>query len=171
MKRALLVVAGTVAGLGATLTYVPQTIAASPVLPAAEDSSTAAQPASAASPAPEPEVGTTGPVAESPFGPVQVAIVTVGDQLKAITPLQTPTMDPKSITIAQTAIPALIQEALTAQSADIAVVAGASYTSAAFTESLAGALATALGASAAAPVQQAAAPAEAGIVQLDGGPR
>ena len=51
-----------------------------------------------------------------------------------------PTKDPRSVTLSQTALPMLRQEALTAQSATIASVSGASFTSKAFIASLQSAL-------------------------------
>jgi uncharacterized protein with FMN-binding domain len=51
-----------------------------------------------------------------------------------------PTKDPRSVELSTTAIPTLCQEAVTAQSAAIANVSGATYTSRAFVTSLAAAI-------------------------------
>ena len=51
-----------------------------------------------------------------------------------------PDSDPKSSQISAVAIPSLEQQAMTAQSAQVDGVSGASYTSAAFAESLQSAL-------------------------------
>jgi uncharacterized protein with FMN-binding domain len=63
-------------------------------------------------------------------------------KITAITPLQWP-QGGLSTNISGYAIPYLIQEALTAQSAKVASISGASYTSAAFKSSLASAIAKA----------------------------
>jgi uncharacterized protein with FMN-binding domain len=72
------------------------------------------------------------------YGTIQVTITVVGSKmtdLKASYPTGGRTGD-----INAAAIPKLRQEALTAQSADIATVSGATYTSGAYKQSLQGAL-------------------------------
>lgn len=63
------------------------------------------------------------------WGPVQVQITVAGGKITQVTALQTPTADRKSISINARATPTLASEALTAQSANIDSVSGATYTS------------------------------------------
>jgi len=72
---------------------------------------------------------------KNPYGNVQVQIVVVNSKITAVTAPKYPTAS-DSGKINAKAIPILISEALAAQSANIAAVSGASYTSPAFKESL-----------------------------------
>ncbi len=75
----------------------------------------------------------------NPYGVVQVQIVVVNSRITTVTAPQYPkTSD--SGPINARAIPILIQETLTAQSANIAAVSGASFTSPSFKTSLQSAL-------------------------------
>jgi uncharacterized protein with FMN-binding domain len=79
-----------------------------------------------------------GPAVTEKYGTIQVTITIVGSKmtdLKASYPTGGRTGD-----INAAAIPKLRQEALTAQSANIATVSGATYTSGAYKQSLQGAL-------------------------------
>jgi len=67
-------------------------------------------------------------------------ITVSGGQITAVEAIQTPTDDRKSITINQRATPTLASEALSAQSADIDTVSGATYTSDSYKASLQSAL-------------------------------
>ncbi|MCX6432623.1 MAG: FMN-binding protein [Actinobacteria bacterium] len=161
MRRAILVTAGTAAGLAAVLTYTPRpaesaalpiALPAAPAAPSAAAApatpvdATADAPASVPTPAPTPTPTVAsaqsyvGPVIETAFGPVQVEVTVEGGTITAANALQVPSADPKSIKIGRKAIPQLQQETLVAQSADVAVVSGASYTSDGWKQSLAGAL-------------------------------
>jgi uncharacterized protein with FMN-binding domain len=85
-------------------------------------------------------VEATGPTVNTPYGPVQVA-VTVGDgTLVDVIPLQLPGGNRESDAINAYAAPLLEEMALEAQSAQIDVVSGATFTSLAYTESLQAAL-------------------------------
>jgi uncharacterized protein with FMN-binding domain len=95
-------------------------------------------------PAPTPTKATgdfTGAVARAGvYGTIQVQIrVQAGVVTDIAIPLY-PTKDPKSVTLSASSLPTLRQEALAAQSAKIAVVSGASFTSNGFITSLASAL-------------------------------
>jgi uncharacterized protein with FMN-binding domain len=71
------------------------------------------------------------------WGPVQVQATFAADgTLTAIDTLQTPTRDGKSIRINDRAVPSLNSEALTAQTADIHTVSGATYTTNGYRQSL-----------------------------------
>jgi uncharacterized protein with FMN-binding domain len=82
----------------------------------------------------------TGPVVATPFGNVQIQATFSGGKIVNITTLQTPSDRTRSQMIAQYAVPILQSEALTAQSAQIDVVSGATYTSQGYAQSLQGAL-------------------------------
>jgi uncharacterized protein with FMN-binding domain len=71
----------------------------------------------------------TGATATNKWGPVQVQITVTGGKITEAVALQTPTADHKSIGINGRATPTLASEVLSAQSADIHTVSGATYTS------------------------------------------
>jgi uncharacterized protein with FMN-binding domain len=81
----------------------------------------------------------TGDTAQTQYGPVQVEITMTGKKITAATALQHPTGG-QSDQISANAVPKLNQEAVTAQSASIDAVSGASYTSAGYKQSLQSAL-------------------------------
>ncbi|CAN5755098.1 hypothetical protein BH11PAT2_BH11PAT2_02120 [soil metagenome] len=82
----------------------------------------------------------TGSVANAYYGNIQVAAVISGGKLTDVTFLQYPNDRGESVYINQRAMPALKSEAISAQSARVRGVSGASDTSAAFVESLSSAL-------------------------------
>ena len=90
-------------------------------------------------PAPTP-AGFTGTVvgatSSTKYGPVQVEAVYSGGRITNVIAMQLPSGDSKSISIAQHAAPILRSEALTAQSAQINTVSGATYTSDGYKASL-----------------------------------
>ena len=100
------------------------------------------KPTKTATPPPA-SVSVTGNTAQAGFyGPVQVKLQVANGRMTSITPLSWPTGD-TSISISGYAIPLLIQDALSRQSANVATISGASYTSQAFRISLASAMAKA----------------------------
>ena len=80
-----------------------------------------------------------GPEIDMRFGPVQVQVTIVGGRITDVTPLALPTGG-RSGRISSYAAPTLRSEALSAQSASIDLVSGATYTSAAYSQSLQSAL-------------------------------
>ena len=70
------------------------------------------------------------------WGTVQVQVVYSGGQVTDVQILQYPDADRKSVRINEAALPKLISEALTAQSADVNTVSGATYTSKSYRISL-----------------------------------
>jgi uncharacterized protein with FMN-binding domain len=82
----------------------------------------------------------TGQMVDTQYGPVQVQITLVGNRIANVNAIQLPSDRSRSIEISQYAAPILRQEALTAQSAQIDVVSGASYTSQGYADSLQSAL-------------------------------
>lgn len=85
----------------------------------------------------------TGSAADAYYGIVQVQALIQGGQLTDVSFLQYPNDRRASQHINGIAMPRLRQEAIQAQSANVSGVSSASYTSAAFRESLASALARA----------------------------
>ena len=82
----------------------------------------------------------TGDTISTRFGDVQVQVTISGGVITDVTALQLPSRDGHSARISQAAEPILRQEALTAQSANIDLLSGATYTSDAYAQSLQSAL-------------------------------
>ena len=158
MRRAVLALGGTVAGLILLLSFRSHT---APTASAGVAPSTATTPTSAAtSAAPAPpapkatqtRTGTggaaatggtrvvTGEVVNGPYGPSQVAITLSGGKITKVTVLQHTDDGVNSQQIDGNALPKLTAETLAAQSAKIDAVSGASYTSAGYIKSLQSAL-------------------------------
>jgi uncharacterized protein with FMN-binding domain len=161
MRRAVLTLGGTVAGLAALLTFKSHTIAdaapaASPPPVSATTSQPAATPANSARPANStgtaagkstPSGGTqptartaTGLVETTPYGPMQVQVTLDGTKITKVTVLQQTDDGGESAAIDAAAIPKLTSETLAAQSGQIDAVSGASYTSSGYIKSLQSAL-------------------------------
>jgi uncharacterized protein with FMN-binding domain len=77
-----------------------------------------------------------GNVVDTPYGPVQVAVVFDSGRITDVQALQTPSDAGRSIRLADLATPILRQEVLTAQSAQIDTVSGATYTSDGYAQSV-----------------------------------
>ena len=86
------------------------------------------------------ETAFTGQVANTVYGPVQVQLIARDNKIVKVAILRQPTNTIHDIQIGQFAFPRLISETLTAQSAKIDAVSGASYTSAGYIASLQSAL-------------------------------
>jgi uncharacterized protein with FMN-binding domain len=82
----------------------------------------------------------TGPVVQTRWGPVQVKITVQGGKLTKVTILQQPSGNSRDAEINNYALPILINESLTAQSANIDMVSGATVTSSGYVQSLQAAL-------------------------------
>jgi len=81
-----------------------------------------------------------GGIADAYYGNIQVAAVIQGSKLTNVNILQSPNDRDNSIAINSQALPILQSEAISAQSAAVDMVSGATDTSAAFIESLTSAL-------------------------------
>lgn len=81
-----------------------------------------------------------GATAQTAYGPVQVRITVTSRLVKAAQAIQVPTGNGMDQRIAAYAVPVLNQEAVAAQSAQIALVSGATYTSRGYVTSLQSAL-------------------------------
>jgi uncharacterized protein with FMN-binding domain len=82
----------------------------------------------------------TGSAVQTRYGNVQVQITVTSGKITDVQVLQYPSDNPHSSQINGYAVPALVSEALKAQSAQIDSVSGATYTSQGFTVSLQSAL-------------------------------
>ena len=81
-----------------------------------------------------------GPVASNDFGDVQVRVTLNGSQIVDVQALQLPRDRSRSARISDAAGPILRREALHAQSANIDLVSGATYTSESWRDSLTAAI-------------------------------
>jgi uncharacterized protein with FMN-binding domain len=82
----------------------------------------------------------TGSAVSTRWGDVQVQVVISGGAITDVIALQLTDKDHKSVQISNRAAPVLRSEVLAAQSADVANVSGATYTSDAYLQSLQSAL-------------------------------
>jgi uncharacterized protein with FMN-binding domain len=124
MRRALLIVGGTVGGLGAVLVITPPNF--SKTAPIAVD--TAAQ-------------SFTGVEVSTRYGPVQVKIMVKNGEIIDAQTVQAPTGSSDRYT--QMSVPVLRERTIAAQSANVQAVSGASFTSYGWSQSLASAIAQA----------------------------
>jgi uncharacterized protein with FMN-binding domain len=166
MRRAIPAVVITVAGLGALASF--HSTPAGPVKSAgATLVPGSTTPATAAPPNPEPGPATQTPATQTPatqtpatrapttggatrtltgdpvdnrYGTVQVQVILQGKTITGVTMLQMPDSHERSAEISQQAEPLLLQEVLQAQSAQIDIVSGATYTSQSYAQSLQSAL-------------------------------
>jgi len=170
MRRVVLALLLTAVGLGLLLSFKSRSTTAvggsalgSEAAPAATSAATSASPTASASapttstsaptptsthtPTPTPTTksgaknGTfTGTAESTQFGNVQVQAVISGGKLTNVIVLQVPDRGGYEDQIVQIAVPELKSEALSAQSANIDVISGATYTSQGYAESLQSAL-------------------------------
>jgi uncharacterized protein with FMN-binding domain len=82
----------------------------------------------------------TGTAADTRYGPVQVQITLTNGTITKVAAVEYPQSDPRDEQINSYAIPQLNSETLTAQSAKIDMVSGATYTSDGYLQSLQSAL-------------------------------
>jgi uncharacterized protein with FMN-binding domain len=165
MKKRIFVTAGALLGVGglvAVMSYHPSTQATSTAVtpqPSSErEDRPSTEPASEATPTPTPVPATpaptptptavgryrngtyTGQTYNIGYGLVQVQAVVSGGRLANVRLLQMPENELKSRQIASWAGPQLVQEAITAQSAQVDIVSGATQDSEGFIASLGSAL-------------------------------
>jgi len=149
MRRVILAVTGTVAGLVALLSFKSH----DPTMPVAATtgtgggSTTSSSSSSSATTIPGEfrsvagtlttgETTVTGKVASTVYGPVQIQLVVKNSKIVKVAVLEQPTNTIHDIQIGEFAFPRLISETLAAQNAKIDAVSGASYTSAGYIASL-----------------------------------
>jgi uncharacterized protein with FMN-binding domain len=149
MRRVILAVTGTIAGLVALLSFKSH----DPTMPVAATSgtggasSTSSSSSSSSTTVPgefQSVAGTlttgettiTGKVANTVYGPVQIELVVKSHKIVKVAVLEQPTNTIHDIQIGEFAFPKLISETLAAQDAKVDAVSGASYTSAGYVSSL-----------------------------------
>lgn len=150
MKRAILVGGGTLAGVAAVLALNPDATgtATASSTPTSVSSGTTSESSGSSSGSASSGAKTTGDGTYAGdvvdvghgYGNVQVEITVEGGRIVDVTALETPQNDRRSAQISDVAIPYLVEQALTAQSADVAGVSGATYTAVGFASSLKSAL-------------------------------
>jgi hypothetical protein len=165
MRRVILAVTGTIAGLVALLSFksqVPSSPVAATVSGSGGSSSSSSASSSAASSSkgggqtevvpgafpqgsiaknlPAGETAVDGKVANTSYGPVQIQLIERGGKIVKVAVLVQPINTLHDVQIGEFAFPKLISETLTAQDAKIDAVSGASYTSAGYIQSLQSAL-------------------------------
>jgi hypothetical protein len=157
MRRVILTIAGTIAGLVALLSFkshVP-TVPSASVSTTGGSSSTGGTSAPSSSAATVPgefpmgslagtltsgETAISGHVANTVYGPVQIQLVMRNGKIVKVAVLRQPMNTINDIRIGDFAFPKLIGETLATQTAKIDAVSGASYTSAGYIQSLQSAL-------------------------------
>ncbi len=158
MRRALLAIAGTAAGLVMLLSFKSHTAPGGGTATAGGPGPPPAGQGSSASPSPAGLNGAgssgasgngtvspgtrvvTGNVANTAYGPVQVQLTLRQSKIIKVAILEQPTSTNEDIQIGNFAFPKLIRETLSVQSARIDMVSGASYTSKGYVQSLQSAL-------------------------------
>jgi uncharacterized protein with FMN-binding domain len=161
MRRVILAVTGTIAGLVALLSFKSH-VPSSPVAATVSGSgggSSSAPPSSSpkaggqtevvpgafpqgsiARNLPAGETSVDGKVASTAYGPVQIQLIERSGKIVKVAVLVQPTNTLHDVQIGEFAFPKLISETLAAQTAKIDAVSGASYTSAGYIQSLQSAL-------------------------------
>jgi uncharacterized protein with FMN-binding domain len=160
MRRIVLAVTGTIAGLVALLSFKSH-VPSSPV--AADGSGGSTSSSSSMAPSsqgggqtevvpgafpqgsiarnlPAGETAVDGNVANTAYGPVQIQLIKRNSKIVKVAVLKQPTNTLHDIQIGVAAFPRLISETLTAQTGKIDAVSGATYTSAGYIQSLQSAL-------------------------------
>ena len=165
MRRVILAVTGTIAGLVALLSFkshVPSApVAATAGGPAGTSSSSAPSSSSSSSSSsggqtevvpgafpqgsiarnlPAGEAAVDGKVASTAYGPVQIQLIKKNGKIVKVAVLVQPTNTLHDVQIGEFAFPRLISETLAAQNGKIDAVSGATYTSAGYIQSLQSAL-------------------------------
>jgi len=160
MRRAVPAVIVTFIGLGALLSFKssPGAPKSSSALHVKRSGAVAAAPPPGTTTTAPPAAGTTPDTETTPttragavrtvdgdpfdnrYGTVQVRVTLQGTRITGVTPLQMPFDRQRSAEISQQAEPLLLQEVLQAQSAQIDIIGGASYTSQSYAQSLQSAL-------------------------------
>ena len=151
MRRITLWLLSTTAGLTLLFGYhtstsgptssASETVVAAPATPGTGSGSTAPATGSAAGSGSNATGSTvTGSVAQTRWGPVQVEITVANQAITDVSVVQYPNGNGRDQEINQVALPVLVDETMTAQSANIDMVSGATVTSEGYLQSLQSAL-------------------------------
>src|SRR6266567_1211509 len=143
MRRVLLAVTGTIAGLVALLSFKSHV----PSIPVAASAGGQTTPVpgefpqgSLAKNLPAGETAVDGKAASTAYGPVQIQLIERNSKIVKVAVLVQPANTLHDIQIGAMAFPKLISETLSAQNGKIDAVSGATYTSAGYIQSLQSAL-------------------------------
>jgi uncharacterized protein with FMN-binding domain len=158
MRRVILAVAGTIAGLVALLSFKSH-VPSAPVAATTGGTGGTASSSSSASGGgqtevvpgafpqgsiarnlPAGETAVDGKVASTSYGPVQIQLIKRAGKIVKVAVLVQPTNTLHDVQIGEFAFPKLISETLAAQNGKIDAVSGATYTSAGYIQSLQSAL-------------------------------
>ncbi|WP_371661049.1 FMN-binding protein [Streptomyces sp. NBC_00280] len=147
LRRIALASAATVSGMVLLLSLKPHTTPAVAIGSASSPAPSGSPSPSGAATGPGGSSGSatgtrtlTGDPVQTRYGPVQVRATLTNGKLTAVTAITYPQENPRDQQINSYAVPQLTREALTAQSADIDTVSGATYTSDGYRRSLQSAL-------------------------------
>jgi uncharacterized protein with FMN-binding domain len=135
VRRIVLWLASTATGVVLLFQYPTSTSSA----PAAATSVVAAAPTGTAT-GTDGATTVTGPAVNTRYGPVQVQVTVSGGVITDVEVVEYPDSDRRDQQINSRAVPQLVQETLDAQSGDVDMVSGATYTSEGYLESLQAAL-------------------------------
>ena len=159
MRRVILAVTGTIAGLVALLSFKSH-VPSAPVAATTGTGGTSTSSTSPSSPGggqtevvpgafpqgsiaknlPADETAVNGKVASTSYGPVQIQLIKRNGKIVKVAVLMQPTNTLNDVQIGKFAFPKLISETLAAQNGKIDAVSGATYTSAGYIQSLQSAL-------------------------------
>ena len=161
MRRVILAVAGTIAGLVALLSFRSHVPSAPVAATAGASGGTSSSSSSSSSSSgggqtevvpgafpqgsiaknlPAGETAVDGKVANTSYGPVQIQLIKRSGKIVKVAVLVQPTNTLHDVQIGEFAFPKLISETLAAQNGKIDAVSGATYTSAGYVQSLQSAL-------------------------------
>jgi len=146
MRRVILTIVATIAGLVALLSFkshTPATVAdpgGTATSGTATSGTATSGPTQAASKSAPGERTVDGNVANTVYGPVQVQVMVKDSKIVHVNILEQPSSTSRDLQIGQFAFPQLISETLSAQSAHVDAISGASYTSGGYIQSLQSAL-------------------------------
>jgi uncharacterized protein with FMN-binding domain len=163
MRRVILAVTGTIAGLVALLSFKSHVPSVPVAAPAGGPGGTSASSASSSSSSssgggqtevvpgafpqgsiarnlPAGETAVDGTVASTAYGPVQIQLIKKNSKIVKVAVLVQPINTLHDVQIGEFAFPKLISETLAAQNGKIDAVSGATYTSAGYIQSLQSAL-------------------------------
>jgi uncharacterized protein with FMN-binding domain len=141
MRRSPIVIGATIAGAAGVLAFHPH--AAVPAATTAAKTTTSAAAATSSSGASSGSIGSgtaTGDAIGTRYGTAQVRVTVSGGKIVKLEALQLQSNDPHSQQISSFAAPQLEQEVLSAQSANVDAVSGATFTSASYVQSVQSAL-------------------------------
>jgi hypothetical protein len=161
MRRVILAVTGTIAGLVALLSFKSHVPSAPVTVTTGGSGGTSSSSSSSSSSSgggqtevvpgafpqgsiaknlPPGETSVDGKVASTAYGPVQIQLIKKNSKIVKVAVLRQPTNTLHDVQIGEFAFPKLISETLAAQNGKIDAVSGATYTSAGYIQSLQSAL-------------------------------